>query len=96
MADAADAERIRANETGDPLAWLLSTERRQLVRKALSALSGEDRELLVLKYIEGWSYRRIAEQTGRTVSSVESQLHRARGRVRGELIRLDVVERGET
>lgn len=94
--DAASVERTKQVKTGDPLVWLLSTERRELVREALTALSGEDRELLILKYIEGWTYQQIAERTGRTISSVESQLHRARARLREELYRRDVVERDKS
>lgn len=94
---AAAIEETKHNEPIDPLVWLLSTERRDLIREGLSRLSGGDREVLVLKYIEGWSYRQIAERTQKTEGAVESQLHRARGRLREHLIRLKVVEeRGES
>ncbi len=96
LAGAAEVQQTKQNEFDDPLSWMLSTERRKLIREALAKLPGEYRELLVLKYVEGWSYRRIAERTGRTQSSVESQLHRARVRLREQLARLDVIEdRGE-
>lgn len=75
----------------DPLDWLLATERRELVRLAVERLSNRDAELLLLKYTEGWDYRRIAEHTGLSVSAVESRLHRARANLRRELAVLDVV-----
>lgn len=93
--DAARSGSGTEHEAGDPLAWLLTNERRVLIREALSRLSGKDREVLILKYVEGWSCRRIAEQTNRTERAVESRLHRARVRMRDLLARLDVVEKRE-
>ncbi len=92
LVEAAAVEETKQQYVGDPLSWLLSTERRELIREGLGRLSGEDRELLVLKYIEGWSYRQIAERTQKTERAVESKLHRARGRLREQLTRLNVVE----
>jgi len=69
----------------DPLAWLLADERRKLVRDALDRLRDRDREILLLKYTENWSYQRIAEHLGVSHSAVEARLHRARGRLRTEL-----------
>ena len=60
------AQRYRPSPSDDhveanPLAWLLSEERRELVRRALQQLRGGDVEILMLKYTENWSYRAIAE-----------------------------------
>lgn len=76
----------------DPLHWLLVTERQQLVRLALDVLSPKDRELLLLKYTEDWSYCDLADHLGLSVAAVEARLHRARGRLRYELVRRDVTE----
>lgn len=70
---------------GDPLDWLLADERRRQVRTALERLAPRDREALLLKYEESWSYRQIAERLGVSESAVESRLHRARGALRREL-----------
>ncbi len=69
----------------DPLAWLLAKERAGLLRTALERLARRDREILLLKYAEDWSYRQIAEHLGVTESAVETRLHRARARLRSEL-----------
>jgi RNA polymerase sigma-70 factor (ECF subfamily) len=69
----------------DPLAWLLAKERSGLLRTALERLARRDREILLLKYAEDWSYRQIAEHLGVTESAVETRLHRARARLRSEL-----------
>ncbi len=44
---------------------------------ALKALPAEDAELVRLKYLEGWAYEEIAEQTGKTAGSLRVQAHRA-------------------
>jgi RNA polymerase sigma-70 factor (ECF subfamily) len=69
----------------DPLVWLLADEQRKLIRDALRQLSGRDAEILLLKYTENWSYRRLAERLGISHSAVEARLHRARGRLRAAL-----------
>lgn len=90
------AERFRPSEaesrTVDPLEWLVARERRELVRQALDSLSRRDREILLLKYTENWSYRELADHLGISHSAIEARLHRARGRLRRELTTLDVVE----
>ena len=76
----------------DPLGWLLAEERRKLVRLALKKLAPKDSEMLLLKYTEHWSYRELASHLGVSVSAVESRLHRARARLRHELVQMQVVE----
>lgn len=48
------------------------------VRGALKKLSSKDRELLLLKYVDGKSVRVIARLLGVSLKSVESSLYRAR------------------
>jgi RNA polymerase sigma factor (sigma-70 family) len=69
----------------NPLDWLLARERAQLVRVAMGQLANRDREILMLKYAEQWSYQQIAEHLGVTQSAVEARLHRARARLRAGL-----------
>lgn len=68
-----------------PLGWLLANERRQLLGQALARLTGSEREILLLKYVEDWGYREIAEHLDISTAAVESRLHRARGRLRKQL-----------
>jgi RNA polymerase sigma-70 factor (ECF subfamily) len=90
------ANKTQADESSsrsdDPLDWLVASERRQLIRTALARLPLRESELLLLKYTEGWSYQQIAAHLGTSVAAVESRLHRARGKLRGELAALDVIE----
>jgi RNA polymerase sigma factor (sigma-70 family) len=71
---------------------LLSIERRQSIRAALERLGTKDREILLLKYTQDWSYRQLSERMGISESAVEARLHRARQRLRAELVRSAVIE----
>lgn len=82
------ALRCRAEQNAhaaDPLDWLVAAERRQLVRQAIGQLPHRDVEILMLKYVENWSYQQIAERLGLSPAAVESRLHRARARLRAQL-----------
>ena len=73
----------------DPIEFLVSKERQSEVRDAMVKLSERDRQLLMLKYVEGMSYGEIAKQVGVTASAVQSRLHRARALLRKELVSLE-------
>jgi RNA polymerase sigma-70 factor (ECF subfamily) len=55
----------------------------------MSELDDDDREILVLKHIEGYSYDELAAALGIGSGTVASRLYRARGRLREALERLD-------
>lgn len=90
------AERNRPTEAdsrqAEPLDWLLSEERRKLVRVAMSRLPKRDAEILLLKYTEDWNYRALASHLGISESAIEARLHRARKRLRNELAAMNVIE----
>jgi RNA polymerase sigma-70 factor (ECF subfamily) len=87
------AVRLASAEFGsrerDPLDWLLSDERKRLVREALATLPRRDAEILLLKYSEDWSYRQMSEHLGSSTSAIEARLHRAREKLRRALHQLD-------
>jgi RNA polymerase sigma factor (sigma-70 family) len=76
----------------DPLAWLLADERHRLVREAMASLLPRDAEILILKYTEEWNYSQLAQHLGISHSAVETRLHRARARLRNQLLALNVIE----
>jgi RNA polymerase sigma-70 factor (ECF subfamily) len=89
------ADRVRPTEAdvgGDALDWLLSDERRKMVRTALKRLPPRDAEILLLKYVEDWNYHEIARRLDISHSAVETRLHRARAKLRAALVELQVVE----
>lgn len=80
--------------SASPLTHILKREREQEIQANLARLTSGERELLMLKYIENWSYQEIADHLGLSHSSVESRLHRARQRMRTMMSELDSVHTG--
>ena len=62
---------------------------RDLVRRAMAPLGEDDRTLLVLKHVEGYTYDEIAASLGIPSGTVMSRLYRARQRLRASLAELD-------
>ncbi len=77
------------NRSRSPMDFLLSEERRSEVRDAMASMSERDRQLLMLKYVEGLSYGEIAGRVGVTPSAVQSRLHRARAELRRLLSKVE-------
>ena len=75
-----------------PLEWMLSEERGQIIRQVMSLLGERDRQLLLLKYVDGLSYEQIGSTLGVSASAVQSRLHRARKLLREQLLKAEVVE----
>lgn len=72
------------------------TQRKEAVERALAAvesLPNAQREVLVLRFRDGLSYKEIASQTGRTVGTVGGLLHNALRRVRAGMEAADVAAR---
>ena len=86
LADEFD-ETIHSDETSsqNAEAKLLSRAESERVRNALEALPLAFREVLVLREIEGLSYKEISEVTGVAMGTVMSSLSRARQRLRDQL-----------
>ncbi len=70
------------SRTPNPEEVALQSDSDSLVREALEKLPPNFREVLVLRELEGMSYREIAEITGMPAGTVMSSLSRARGRLR--------------
>lgn len=70
----------------NPEELVLLNDSSTLVRKALENLPTSFREVLILREIEGMSYREIADISGMPVGTVMSSLSRARARLRRSLI----------
>lgn len=68
-----------------PCDGLLALEQQRHVREALSELKDLDRQILLLKYSEGWSYRQLAEHLGVKEDTIEYRLMKARKNLRRHL-----------
>jgi RNA polymerase sigma-70 factor (ECF subfamily) len=62
-----------------------SAERRRALQHALLELTPEQREVFVLKHVEGLSYGEIAERLSTSVPSLKMRMHRAYDRLRDQL-----------
>jgi len=75
----------------NPEEAVLRNDRSAVVRKALETLPANFREVLILRELEGLSYKEIADITGMPAGTVMSSLSRARDRLRHVLMSEDAV-----
>jgi RNA polymerase sigma factor (sigma-70 family) len=81
-----DEELHSVHETAlDPQNLALAAEDRQHLRQALEQLPTDSREILVLRELEGLSYKEIAEVAGLPMGTVMSRLARGRERLQQRL-----------
>jgi RNA polymerase sigma-70 factor (ECF subfamily) len=73
------------DQSPDPERAFLEQTRREQVRQAISRLAPEFREAIVLREIEGLSYKEIASVLGIPMGTVMSRLSRARNLLLTEL-----------
>ena len=62
-----------------------TAERRRALQLALLELTPDQREVFVLKHVEGLSYTEIAERLSTSVPSLKMRMHRAYDKLRYEL-----------
>jgi RNA polymerase sigma-70 factor, ECF subfamily len=67
----------------------VARDRLAAIRAALSELTQPQREVLVLRFVLGMGIKEVAEKLGRTEQAIDALQHRARGRLREELTRLE-------
>ena len=79
-------EESHSGESDDPETILLEGADREMLRQALEALPVEFREVVILRELEGLSYKKIAGIADVPVGTVMSRLARARKRLRLSLI----------
>lgn len=64
---------------------MAKAELREQIREEIASLPETQREVVMLKYLEGLSYEEIAETCGLSVGTIESRLFRARATLRTTL-----------
>ena len=62
-----------------------AAERRRALQLALLELTPDQREVFVLKHVEGLSYGEIAERLSTSVPSLKMRMHRAYDKLRAQL-----------
>jgi RNA polymerase sigma-70 factor (ECF subfamily) len=84
-----EEQHSRAQPASDPETLLLHTDDAALIDRAMSHLSHRSRELLVLRELDGLSYRELADAMDIPMGTVMSSLSRARHALRGALEELN-------
>ncbi|MEZ6130686.1 MAG: sigma-70 family RNA polymerase sigma factor [Planctomycetaceae bacterium] len=82
LLDRSAAGEFATLDTTSPVDRLLAAEQQQQVRGALQQLDELDRQILMLKYSENWSYRELADHLGVKEDTVEYRLTKARKQLR--------------
>jgi RNA polymerase sigma-70 factor (ECF subfamily) len=80
-----EAEHSQAGGDEHPEVTRLESSPKETVGKALDRLAPEYREVIVLRELEGMSYREISEVVGVPIGTVMSRLSRARTRLQEAL-----------
>jgi RNA polymerase sigma-70 factor, ECF subfamily len=78
-------EAIHVAPSDKPQPGLFHQKRKRQLHEALSRLPVEFREVLVLREIEGWSYKQLASALNVPATTVMSRLSQARRRLRQEV-----------
>jgi RNA polymerase sigma-70 factor (ECF subfamily) len=73
----------------DPESQLQQTVEEEMVREAITRLRDEQRQVIILRFIEDLEYREVAEIVGKSVAAVRVIQHRALNALRKQMKLLD-------
>lgn len=79
------AGEVETLQIAGPVDRVLAAEKQQQVRDAMQQMNELDRQILMLKYSENWTYRELSEHLGVGEDTVEYRLAKARKKLRGLL-----------
>lgn len=82
----AEAARHEDKSVPNPADWVFRKEAQDLVRQAMRKLPPRDREILMLKHVESWTYQQISDRLGISYDKVVYRVSRARDQLRKYLV----------
>jgi RNA polymerase sigma-70 factor (ECF subfamily) len=82
---------LQADPEDDPHQTLVQHLESQRVRSALAGLTPDQRQVIVLKYLEDWENKAIAEALDKPIGAVKALQHRALAALRRLLIGEEVL-----
>jgi len=77
-----EEQHVLDHESASPATLVEQDEKSQLIRRALDRLPDEFREIVVLRHLEGLSYKEIADVAHLAPGTVMSRLARARSKLK--------------
>jgi RNA polymerase sigma-70 factor, ECF subfamily len=75
-----------ASDLGDPAQTAIENIEREQVRAALLRLTPEQREVIVLRYLEGWENAEVATLLDKPVGAIKALQHRALDALRRQVL----------
>ena len=75
-----------ASDLADPAQTAIQNIEREQVRAALMRLTAEQREVVVLKYLEGWDNAEVAKLLRKPVGAIKALQHRALDALRRQVL----------
>ena len=75
-----------ASDVGDPAQTAVENIQREQVRAALQRLTPEQREVVVLRYLEGWENAEVAALLNKPVGAIKALQHRALDALRRQVL----------
>ena len=90
-----DEERLPDDKPG-PASVFVSRQDQEQVRGALRLITAEQRQVIVLKFLEGWSGGEIAQVMEKSLGAVKALQHRGLAALQRILINQEMPEPGES
>jgi len=80
-------DQVPIDPKGDPFSIFLTQFEHAQVRAALAELTSDQRQVILLKFVEGLENEEIAATLGKPISAIKSLQHRAIGALRRQLMK---------
>jgi RNA polymerase sigma-70 factor (ECF subfamily) len=78
---------VETSREPEPGEWLVRREANRSLVRGMNEIDSQDRQLLLLKYTEGWGYQELADHLGISIKTVEYRLLKARRALRAAIQR---------
>jgi RNA polymerase sigma-70 factor, ECF subfamily len=79
---------VETNPESDPVAWALAADLKDRVLSSLASLPALLRQVVVMREVEGLPHAAIAERLGISEAAAKVRLHRARQKLKADLVDL--------
>lgn len=79
-------ENLQGDDSNSPVETLQEELDKQTIRNALAYLTPDQRQVIVLKYLEGWKNAEVAAAIGKSSGAVKALNHRAISALKRQLV----------